>query len=392
MPDGDQHLVQQTLAGDPDAFGELVTRYAALVHGVIFEMVRRHDEVEDIIQDAFCTAYERLPGLRKQNRFASWLCRIAVNTALATFRSEERRRRVQFDERVRAEVAEKTLPLTNLAQDSLDNIEREEIQTVLWESLDRLKPEYRTALVLFHIEGCSYKDIAKFLDVGRATVKARLYKAKKALRGEIEEIFFREGRIPAVNEPRLRNKVLGALPFTPLLEIRPARAGVVAAHHNWIRRNLLPIGITGLIGVTGYLTYKSDVAVYDDGVSKRTPSGLRVRRGEFELPDLSVTWQPRRPRAGEAVQLTVAGLESAADDERAELHFITNPIYPVDEVVSLKKTGDTWQGTLTIPPDATAVFFWVTSEEIGAQQIFHQVSYRTTEKKTPTIQAFLPCT
>ena len=381
MADSDQHLVQQTLAGDPDAFAALVTRYAALVHGVIYEMVRQHDEVEDISQDAFCTAYEHLPGLRKQNQFAAWLCRIAVNTAFNTLRSKELQRRVQFDERVRAEVAEKTLPLTSLARNSLDNIEREEIQVVLWESLDRLKPEYRTALVLFHIEGCSYKEIAKFLDVRRTTVKARLYKAKKALRGEVEEILFREGRVPGVNEPSLRKKVLGALPFTPLLAIRPARASVASAHQNWIRRNLFPIGITGLIGVTGYLAYKSDAAEHGDSVLKEMPPGLSVRRGAFDLPDLSVTWDPRRPKAGEAVRVTVAGLESADGDETAELHFITDPTYPVDEVVMLKRQGDAWQGTVTIPLDAKAIFFHVTSEEVGSQQMFFNVSYRTTEKR-----------
>ena len=65
----DQILVRKTLAGDSEAFGDLVERYNRLVHGVILHKVRRPDEVEDLVQDVFCKAYQELPSLREPGKF-----------------------------------------------------------------------------------------------------------------------------------------------------------------------------------------------------------------------------------------------------------------------------------------------------------------------------------
>ena len=72
MAERDLILIRKTLEGDRNAFGDLVERYGRLVRGVIWETLRRPDEVEDLAQEVFFRAYEQLPKLRQPAKFASW--------------------------------------------------------------------------------------------------------------------------------------------------------------------------------------------------------------------------------------------------------------------------------------------------------------------------------
>ena len=79
----------QTLAGDSEALGQLVERYNRLVHGVILHKLRKSNEVEDIVQDVFCKAYQELPDVREPDKFALWLARMAANQAQDWLRRRE---------------------------------------------------------------------------------------------------------------------------------------------------------------------------------------------------------------------------------------------------------------------------------------------------------------
>ena len=84
MADSDRALIRRALDGDNDAFGELLERYSPLVHGVLFERIRRTDEVEDLVQDVFVKAYQSLVTLRDARRFAPWIARIAATSTLSS--------------------------------------------------------------------------------------------------------------------------------------------------------------------------------------------------------------------------------------------------------------------------------------------------------------------
>ena len=79
----------QTLAGDSEALGQLIERYNRLVHGVILHKLRKSNEVEDIVQDVFCKAYQELPDLREPEKFAPWLARMAANQAQVWLRRRD---------------------------------------------------------------------------------------------------------------------------------------------------------------------------------------------------------------------------------------------------------------------------------------------------------------
>ena len=94
----DQKLVRETLAGKSEAFGDLVERYGRLVHGIILHKVRQSDEVEDLVQDVFCKAYQELSNLREHEKFAPWLARMASNRAQAWIRQRGVRQICQQNE------------------------------------------------------------------------------------------------------------------------------------------------------------------------------------------------------------------------------------------------------------------------------------------------------
>ena len=195
MAENDSELVRRTLEGDSKAFDELVKRYVKLVHGVVFEAVRRSEEVDDLSQDVFCKAYLELTKLRKHSRFAPWLARMASNVSTDWLRGHQVRRRPQLKGVVREGVLDAMLPVTGREKTPEQKLVEKEEREALMEALDRVRPEYRRVLILFHIEGCSYEQICRFLGLSFATVKMRLYKGKKLLREEFEAMQSDCGRV-----------------------------------------------------------------------------------------------------------------------------------------------------------------------------------------------------
>ena len=347
MAESDQHLVHRTLSGDTQAFGDLVERYERLVHGLILETVRRPDETEDLVQEVFSKAYEQLSSLREPASFAGWVARLASNTAIQWLRHRQVRVR-SVTER------ERLLPLTSQQPDEV--CEERETARYLWKAVDNLAPEQRRAVVLYYLEGCTHREIGRFLGVSTTAVRYRLLCARRRLIRELGEIVGQE----ALQRPKVRRsareKILAALPVVAFFrpEKRPWWGWL------WDRRGWLGLGCAGLLGL-------GSVAYWERGMEERmaseTAAGFRVRREKVELPEMSAFWEPRRPTAGEQVRIEVAGEGLAAKGEQAFLHYITNPDYPVDETVPMQREGDGWKTELTIPERAKAVFFYVSGEE-----------------------------
>jgi len=163
----DEVLVRQTLAGDADAFGVLVTRYQKVMYTVALRMLGNAEDAADATQDAFVKAYRGLPTFDSTHRFYSWMYRILVNECLNAIRS--RRPLDPLD----AEIAGRGNPFeTALAVERRGQIEA---------ALQRLTPEYRSVVVLRHFAGQSYGEIAAALDIPEKTVKSRLFSARQLL-------------------------------------------------------------------------------------------------------------------------------------------------------------------------------------------------------------------
>ena len=347
--ESDRRLVQRTLAGERDAFGILVERYGPLVRGLILEKVRRPDEVEDLAQVAFGKAYEQLSTLRNPRQFAVWLRRIAGNQALDWLRARE----VTLREQVTAEI----VALYDPVRSPGEVVEQNDTFGKLWEAIDHLMPELRQVIVLHYMEGCSQREMARFLGVAPATIHWRLFRARNRLGIELAGVL-RETVVPRRDERVHREKIMALLPLAVFF--RPQQR--VAPMSTWVQWGAPGLAVVAFVGLLAKVTGQGD-GTGTDVLHPNTGGGFRVTRAEYPIPPMSVLWEPRKPRRGDRVRVEAAGDGLGAEEEQAFLHFITNPDFPVDTAVPMQRNGEAWEAELVVPDGAEAVFFHVTGKQ-----------------------------
>ena len=177
----DEEVVVQVLQGQTALFEVLMRRHNERVYRAARAIVRDEKEAEDVMQQAYVSAYVHLRQFRAQARFSTWLTRIAVNEALARVR--RRGRYAPFD-------AESSLEAV-MRPDSTDDPERQafsgELRALLESAIDRLPDGGREVFVLREVEGLSTAEVAATLDVSEDVVKTRLSRARAALRRDLLE-------------------------------------------------------------------------------------------------------------------------------------------------------------------------------------------------------------
>jgi len=192
VPKEDLSLVAETLAGNQLAFQLLVERYQGRMFALVRNYTRSRVEIEDIVQDAFLKAFRRLDSFQRQSSFYTWLCRIAINTAL-DFQKRSGRNPVQTLEdpelalgsedgaHVRASAAVAPAPDAGL--------ERAELAAITQEVLAELPEIFRTALVLREFEELPYQEIADVLGISIGTVESRLFRARARFRDKLLSLY-----------------------------------------------------------------------------------------------------------------------------------------------------------------------------------------------------------
>ncbi|MEW6754040.1 MAG: sigma-70 family RNA polymerase sigma factor [Candidatus Latescibacterota bacterium] len=359
MADSDLLLIHRTLAGDRRAFGDLVERYTPLVQGVVWEALRRPDDVEDLTQQVFARAYERLPGLRRPARFAAWLWSIAGNAVA------DHQRRQQQQRALAVTAAGQWLRPARRPDEAVEEDERVRL---LWEALDRLDPTMRQIVVLHYFEECSQRQIARFLDLSLTTVKWRLFQARARLRDELVDRLGDEVRGHLASRRRVREKVMALLPAAALLHPQPLRRPAPWwPQPGWILGGLAALG--------------AGVLAYQELHSAASEALLVSREARQQLATVqaraAVTCTPARPQAGQSVRLA-AGLP-VEGGERPELHYVSDPWYPRDQVVPMGREDTLWVARFAVPREALALFFYVAVRGEGPQELDY-TSYLTTRR------------
>ena len=189
LPDADVAALAQR--GREDAFRELVRRYERPVFSLIFRMVRDSATAEDLAQDAFIRVLNHIDKYRPEFKLSSWLFKIANNVAI------DHLRRRQLDtvsvsgspHAVTASDIEATsFEIASQAESALDEIEARELGTAIERAIGKLRPEYRSCILLRHVEGRSYEAIAATLDLPLGTVKTYIHRARIELRELLEHL------------------------------------------------------------------------------------------------------------------------------------------------------------------------------------------------------------
>lgn len=187
LPDAD--VVRLAQQGRELAFRELVRRYERPVFSLVYRMVRDRELAEDLSQDAFIKVLNHIDRYSPEFKFSSWLFKIANNVAI----DHLRRRRIDTismdgspNASTAAEVEASTLELGADQESALDELEAKELGSSIEDAIGRLRPEYRSCIMLRHVEGRSYEEIAATLDLPLGTVKTYIHRARHELRKALE--------------------------------------------------------------------------------------------------------------------------------------------------------------------------------------------------------------
>jgi RNA polymerase sigma-70 factor (ECF subfamily) len=170
-------VVARVLQGDAEAYGELVQRYMRRAFSIAFRIVEQREDAEDVVQEAFLRALERLDTLQRGRPFRPWFLRIVVNQALNLRRGRAVRRTESLPEQ-----AASTLPTPEV------QAERAALRGVLTAALDALPETQRTVMILAEVEQLKSADIATIMDLSPGTVRWHLHQARRALKRSLQPL------------------------------------------------------------------------------------------------------------------------------------------------------------------------------------------------------------
>lgn len=183
--DTDQWLVQRSLAGDTDAFRQIVERYQSKVYNLALRMTGNPEDALDAAQESFMRVFRSLSTFKGDSTFSTWLYRIANNIVLDELRKRRRRPLVVMstDAFVAGEEGEHPLEFSGPAsQQPEEQVVWAERRREIEQALQSISPEHRHILLLRDVEGFSYEEIAEMLNLNPGTVKSRLNRARLAVR------------------------------------------------------------------------------------------------------------------------------------------------------------------------------------------------------------------
>ncbi|MDO4430070.1 MAG: RNA polymerase sigma factor RpoE [Lonepinella koalarum] len=185
----DQALVERVQQGDKKAFNLLVSRYQNKLAGLLTRYVSRND-IPDVVQESFIKAYRSIDTFRGESAFYTWLYRIAVNTAKNYLTAQGRR---PPNEDILAEDAEAYDAGSNLRDiESPENLMlSDELKKVVFDTINSLQEELKTAITLREMEGLSYEEIAEIMDCPVGTVRSRIFRAREMIESKIQPLIQR---------------------------------------------------------------------------------------------------------------------------------------------------------------------------------------------------------
>ena len=174
----DQFYIERVLQGDSNAFAFLINRYKDMVFTLALKIVKSREDAEEVAQDSFLKAYQKLDGFKGQSKFSTWLYTIVYRSALT-------------------KVRKKKLETTDIDSYVLDNhkdgqdfpqleaIKNGEQQKYVRQAIDNLGETDSLLITLFYLHDNSIEEIQEITDMSQSNVKVRLFRARKRLYKEL---------------------------------------------------------------------------------------------------------------------------------------------------------------------------------------------------------------
>ncbi len=187
----DKDLVVFARSGSEQAYRELLERYQRPVFSLVYRMVRDRETAEDLAQETFVKVFNNLESYNPKFKFSSWIFKIATNLTIDTLRRKELQT-VSLDgsryARTDEEVEASRVTVASSDETPEERLEAKELGAEIESAIGRLRPEYRTAILLRHVEGRPYEEIAEIMDIPLGTVKTYIHRARMELRETLSHL------------------------------------------------------------------------------------------------------------------------------------------------------------------------------------------------------------
>lgn len=183
----DKRLVAAVVSGDESAFRQLIHQHERLVVSIVYKMVSRKEDCEDLCQDVFLKVYEKLPGFRFGSKLSTWIGSIAFNACVNFL---QKRKPVLLED-LRNPIADEEMQghgestVRDMSSSPGETLEIKEREMLLRNNIERLSVIQKTVLQLFHQNDLSLQEIAELTDLPVSTVKSHLFRARKELKGKM---------------------------------------------------------------------------------------------------------------------------------------------------------------------------------------------------------------
>lgn len=183
----DRKLVRRLKRRDESAFSELVRTYQHKVFNVVYRILGNKAEAEEVSQEVFIAIFKYIDSFRGEAKLSTWIYRIATNHARNRVKYLARRsQRAHRDIDEGPETANEDSPLSAYIASPHEEAVGKELEEIIRDGLKTLNEIHRTIVVLRDIEGLTYSEIAKIVDLPEGTVKSRLFRARIALKEYVE--------------------------------------------------------------------------------------------------------------------------------------------------------------------------------------------------------------
>jgi RNA polymerase sigma-70 factor (ECF subfamily) len=195
----DSILIERALIGDLDAYNQIVLLYQNMAYNVAFQVLGDRPTSEDVVQEAFLSAYVNLKKFHGRS-FKAWLLRIVINACYDEIRHQKSRPTTSlFPEDSNEDEIESPYWINDPKDTPEEALIYKELRTMLQNSFDQLDVESKVTEILVDVMEMSYSEAAKVLNVPVGTIKSRLSRA----RGKLRFFLVKSGAFPYKNEPTL---------------------------------------------------------------------------------------------------------------------------------------------------------------------------------------------
>ena len=187
----DQQVVLDARQGREVAYRELIRRYERPIFSLIYRMVRDRELAEDLSQETFVKALNAIDSYRPEYKFSSWIFKIANNATIDHLRRRELNTlSIEGSPHAQTPDAMEATALQIGGRDPgpLAYVESQELGGMIEEAISHLRPEYRSCILLRHVEGRPYEEIAEMMDLPLGTVKTYIHRARNELRTALSHL------------------------------------------------------------------------------------------------------------------------------------------------------------------------------------------------------------